>query len=466
MSTKPTTAPAWDSNSTNLTAPTAGHQANGWAVDEVPTSTEMNGWQQNVSSWAVFLNAMLTDGGAADINADVGNPAEATVLPIWKHRDYANNIRSLVDHNGFRMGQVTELDEVWNAAPVTIEVPMAQMLPSSASWVLGITAGWQIATNGSLSISLGGLVPPGALITSVAFDIQRGTASDVTTFDIFTNTQTTLVTSVQKGVTTGTGQSIVALFTAPSTGHGPYQMPPSGSSVDDVLMQVTASSVVSSFHLYGVALTYVMPPPGWSWTGATTDVVSATVGDQFAMVDPQSGLNQRGVQLLSTAVTNAGGSVLNSNYETYIDANCAYVTEYMVKPGVITDGSNHRQFLLGLQGSLGLLLGLYNDATETNWQLYVSGTKTDTGVAIVAATVYRFRLEIFGANVSSAGAGNAKIRVYLNGTKVVETNVAFTADKFRPYFQCSTTTTSGGPYDITIGRVRRAWNHLASGDNL
>src|SRR5262249_55716226 len=40
-------------------------------------------------------------------------PAETNMLPLIVNRDYRGNNRSLIDHNGYRMGQVSEIDENW-----------------------------------------------------------------------------------------------------------------------------------------------------------------------------------------------------------------------------------------------------------------------------------------------------------------------------------------------------------------
>lgn len=65
MSTKPTTLPTWDSGSVNLVAPTGGHQASGFAANEVPTSSEMNGLLQLIGKWAQYLNDGAFTGGAS-----------------------------------------------------------------------------------------------------------------------------------------------------------------------------------------------------------------------------------------------------------------------------------------------------------------------------------------------------------------------------------------------------------------
>lgn len=66
MATKPTNAATWDSNSTNLIAPTAGHKTDGFAVDEVPSSSEVNGQLKLLGEWT----AWLLDGDLGDLTFD------------------------------------------------------------------------------------------------------------------------------------------------------------------------------------------------------------------------------------------------------------------------------------------------------------------------------------------------------------------------------------------------------------
>lgn len=56
---RPTDPATWDSNDTNTVAVTGSHQSDGWAVDEVPTSSEMNEWQKLVGEWIAALTAEL-----------------------------------------------------------------------------------------------------------------------------------------------------------------------------------------------------------------------------------------------------------------------------------------------------------------------------------------------------------------------------------------------------------------------
>ena len=461
---KPTTVPVWDTTLANLIAPTAGHQSAGYANSEVPASNETNGQLNLQGQWHAFANALASNGGGAVANLDVGNTAEATTSPIIASRDYLQNIRSLTDHNGYRMGQVTEYDENWNSAPVIVQLPMASAVPISGTWVFTNNDWVTSSASAFLALSIGSLIPAGALITAINVHVNKTVSADVISCVLQSCNTGTITALLQKNTSAVSGSQTVAVMTSPTTGHGPLQLIAGGAAADDVQVQMGGATWTGVQTIYGIAVTYVMPPPGWSYTGATTNIVSATVGDSFAMVDAQSGLNQRGVQLLSVGNSVAGTSQLVSNFETYIDANCAYVIEFMLKTGTITDGSNHRSFFAGFSSSGGLSYGFSNTAAQTVWQLNAAASLTATAVTVAASTVYRMRLEIYGSNLNSSGS--AKFRGYINGVKVAEVNVTLTADKFQPYFFSATSAATGGPYDITIGRVRRAWNHLVAGDNL
>lgn len=77
MSTKPAALATWDSNGTNSTPPTGGHQLNGYAVNEIPTSTELNGWMSLQGGWSSFVNDIFTPGGPANGDMNIGNGAGA-----------------------------------------------------------------------------------------------------------------------------------------------------------------------------------------------------------------------------------------------------------------------------------------------------------------------------------------------------------------------------------------------------
>lgn len=62
LPTAPTTLFQWDTANTNtlVGGVTSGHQANGWAIDEIPTSTEENTLLANWSLWLQLLKAWYT----------------------------------------------------------------------------------------------------------------------------------------------------------------------------------------------------------------------------------------------------------------------------------------------------------------------------------------------------------------------------------------------------------------------
>jgi len=404
----------------------------------------------------------------------LANAAEASVGPINGNLDYLGNLRSLVDHNGYRMGQVTEMDERWDVGPVTASVPIFNALVSSGTWAYSTSGGWSNTASGVLLLSLDGLIPAGAIITNVVFSFSRGTTGDTNLFELIDGTGGSQIVATGKSVTSGTGLSTTDLMASPTSGFAVQEMGfVAGSTLANQFLRIT-TTITSSFNLWGVKVTYTLAPSNWVYSHATVGIAAPGGTDLLTLLDPQSGLNQRGAQLKGAAVSaTAGASQLAATNECFMDANSAYLMEWMCKTGTITDGSAHRMFAMGLgQLITGAAPGIsvYNDNTFANWQLrtiLTSTVTTDSGVAIAANTVYRFRLEVFGANVSSAGAGNVRVRLYINGVKVVDVTPATTGiGAIGPKFFAGTNGTTGGPYDITVGRVRRAWNHLLAADNL
>jgi hypothetical protein len=476
---KPSDTFRWANVGGSIVVPPSGKKDVGHVTAERPPAQYENYLKNGAYQWHNFVDAFFSNGGngngLAIGHTDLGNDAEATVTPIALHRDYVGNARSLVDHNGYRMGEVSELDEAWQSAPVTIQVPMGNFQSVGGTWSFTSNF-WQNTASGTLSCSLSDLVPPNAVITSIVWSFNKSTAGDTIGFDYQTYLNGTGTSRVFKSINTGTGNATTDQMVSPTSGQGPQQIGFGGvpaAACDDTVLQVSTTET-TTIKLFGCRITYVIPSPNWTYSQATLGASAS--GDAVSLVDPQSGLNQRGVRLVGAAISaNAGNSVLAGPWDAWLDDNLAYVAEFMVKTGTITDGSAHRLFRLGVQhnhaGALDWFAALYSDATFANWQLQVvdgaGTTNTDSGVAIAASTVYRVRIEIFGGSTSSAGAGHARIRLFLNGAKVADvTSNTFTADKIRSYFKVATSSATGGPYDVTIGRVRRCWNHLLAGDNL
>jgi len=469
---KPTDVARWANNGGAITVPSSGKQDVGWLTGERPPAQYKNWLANQAWRWHKFVDALFTDGGNSDGiaagNADQQNTAEANVVPLFKWRDYLGKIRSLVDHNGYRMGQVSEIDETWDLPVQTAQLPMSAFVPTGGTWGFGDF--WTCTVSGSLQCSLNQILPKGAVVTGILWSFSRTTASDVTTFDWHSSINGTATSRVAKTITTGTGNTTTDQMASPTTGQGPQQVGFGGNpaaAVDETVLQVSAT-VTTSLKVYGCTITYVVPPPRWTYTQSTLGASAA--GDSIIMNAPISGLNQRNVQLTAAAISSqAGSSKLTGLHEVQLDSDAAYAVEFMIKTGTITDGSNKRLFSAMLLRPGGDGVGLYNDNSQANWQYQriVGGTPTnvDTGVAIAASTVYRVRLEVYGTAVNSSGA--TRVRLYLNGALVADsTAVTLTADGYQLVFRAATNGTTGGPYDWRIGRVRRAWNHLLTADNL
>ena len=485
MGVKPTSVPTWATD-TNYTggveagtptkvAPTAGRQAEGWEPAAKPPAQEFKWRKKLVYLWTLFLNQLFTDGGGATGNLDVGVTAEANLVPLAKYRDYLTKIRSTVDHNGYRMGQVSELDEDWRSRPITVTHPISAGEASNGAFsfaVAGSEGLWRTPTASTVRFSLGTLIPQNAIITAVEVNYERGTAGDSTTIAILSDANGNVCAFTD---TTSTGSQTVNIIASATSGHGPLQHLDANGLAGGWSVIAVGTTVTVFLLVRRVRVTYLLPPVGWDWTQLTTNVPgTATTGDEIASVDPQSGFNHRAMKITGKAVTAiAGSSVLAGAFEAFHNSDCAYVLEFMLKTGTITDGTDKRLFAAGIQnnnaGALNRFVYFYTDETFANWQLRVVGSSTadtTTGVAVAAATVYRMRLEIYGSAVNSSG--NTKIRAFINGVLVVEVNSTTlpAADMIRPYFKVGTNGTTGGPYDCTIGRVRRVWNHLLTPDNL
>lgn len=426
---------------------------------------------------AVNFTGAVTMASSLGLTGQVAtkNFAETNVAPQVLNRDHLGNTRSVIDHNGYRMGQVSEISDDWCTGYITTSLPLAAANPVGGTWTFGDGLWGASGAFGSLVIPLDGSIPVGAIVTSILCKAVRSNATDVSSFFYTQKEPGNRLDLASKSITTGFGHITIDVLVSPTTGHGPLQLGgfhAFGGFPDMSFIQFD-SVHTSSAILEAIKVTYYLPPPGWTWTQATANASSSTPGDSLVPAEPSATINQRGVQLIGVADGISGSSVLTPQWETFFDKNCAYVLETMVATGTITDASAHRLFMVGVQnnngGAADRFVTLYNDNTFANWQLQVVGTSTvntDTGVAIAANTAYRLRLEMFGSAVNSSG--NVKIRLFINGAKVAEVTSATlpAADKIRPFLRAATNGTTGGPYDITIGRLRRVWNHLLTPDAL
>lgn len=477
MGAKPSTLPRWANVGGAIVVPSSGKLDVGWVSAERPPAQYLNWYQNLVYLWVVFLDAFFTNGGAATGAIDLGNAAEATITPLVTWRDYNQKRRAVIDHNGYRMGQVSEIDECWDLRPITVTLPLAAGIITAGAPTMPSKGQWKFtAASQEVTIPISGIVPEGALITNVVVYYVRTTGTDnfqmvVEVADIDTGDGT--ATSV--GLTTinsGTGAASVDLFAA----GGPFflAMGNPSTQLGHTSLRITTSAVTTADWITEVEVTYVVPPYGWTPKYTTTTLGTKIGGDQIAYVDPDANINQRSMKIIGQVLGGVTSSMeLFGPFECFHNSDCAYAMEFMLRTGTISDASNARLFAAGIQnnnaGALNRFIYLFNSGTTANWQLRVVGSSTadtDTGVAIAANTTYRVRLEIYGTSVNSSG--NTKIRLYINGTKVAEVNSSTlpAADMIRPYFKAGTTGGAGGPYDFRVGRVRRCWNHLLTSDNL
>lgn len=414
-----------------------------------------------------FTGAVTASGQVTSVAS-----AETSVAPLAVNRDFQSHNRSLVDHNGYRMGQVTEIDETWRRASTqTIQHSHASAVharvPNTISGGVDGGAGDVLilssATSGEpFSWDLNSL-RPGNTVTAIQVPVNRADAGNDFTVRFVDQTGTsgtTFVANVRSN--SGTGNSTLSLAGS--------LLPWTLAANHHVVMDVASSTAPGLATLFSSILTVIVDPEGWLWT--TTQ--NGSNGSRRQYLDPTADINQRQLQLIGLGSAQTGVMTLEA-YECFLNADVAYTMEWMMRTGTISDASNTRQFALGVQnnnaGAGNRFVYFFNQGTTANWQLRVQGSAgagdTDTGVAITANTVYRMRLEILGANVSSAGTGNFRVRGFINGNKVGDVVVSSlpTADLIRPYFLVGSVG-AGGPYDYSVGRVRRVWNHRASGDSL
>lgn len=397
---------------------------------------------------------------------------EATVTPTTVWRDWNLNRRALVDHNGYRMGQVSELAENWNVLNGTVLrtwafTPLAAQRVSGSGGGFGVAPDPQMLAINAVAQWVTFLAPPASgmyTVLSGAVTMSRTVGTDVVAFSLSSVRSLSDAVFATGSSTSGTGTAVTSLTVG---GNGFFHVLPSGT----IKFSANGTTVTGTNHISVIAVTVVVDPPGWEFVPTGLNQTTRTYEG------PTAEINQACVHLFSfgNLVGADVGALVTLSNECFLDANVCYVQEWIMRTGTITHAGNNRTLALGIQNNNGgggnRFVYFYNQNTQTNWQIRVVGsstTDTDTGVAIAANTNYRMRLEILGANVSSAGAGAFRIRGYINGTKVVDVvnSTLPTADMIRPYFHIGTTSNALGVYDYKLGAVRRAWNHLLNGDNL
>lgn len=100
---KPTLIP-WDTNDINILEPDLGHQANGWAHNEKPTSTNHNWLFQNIMLWLAYLDANVIYGQF------VQNIAAVTTVTVTHNLGRPHTVTVFDAANGF--GVIIQPDTV------------------------------------------------------------------------------------------------------------------------------------------------------------------------------------------------------------------------------------------------------------------------------------------------------------------------------------------------------------------
>lgn len=398
----------------------------------------------------------------------VAPSSETTYAPLLIGRDYAFHGRTHIDHNGYRMGQVSEKDEHWIVSTRTEHVPLPYVFVAGGG---GLSLGRTFSTtNDVMVVRLGDVVPDGATITSLQITYNSSVNTNQLSGEIDRTTLAGVQTTpVSRTVATAIGYNTFDIMVTPTAGHGPVNQTTVAGL--DLLLKAVSITPGKTVQIVDVQVTYVMDPTGWTWSGVTTESAAAN-GDSRSYQDPIAGFNQRHVQLVTTADgVVAGSTVLVSNYDVFAEAGTVYEKEWMLKTGTIDDASHGCEILLGFEfATAQRRVYMWFDNGSPNWQLGVlvgvGITLLDTGVAVAANTVYRVRLELSGTGANSSGL--VQTRLFINGALVAtsQRNDLPTSDKIRTILAMATGGNVGGPYDVRVGRLRKVWNHLQTQDAL
>lgn len=101
--------------SAEVTEPTSGKKDVGWEEAEEPPHDYMNWVHAKTYQWLEYLK----DGDFRGKHS-IRQVDETTYTPLLEARDPATGApRSNIDHNGFRMGQVTDFSEQWRTSGTT-----------------------------------------------------------------------------------------------------------------------------------------------------------------------------------------------------------------------------------------------------------------------------------------------------------------------------------------------------------
>lgn len=384
---KPVTVPTWDTNLTNTLPPDAGHITDGWDFSETPTSTVFNYLQNLYGAWLQYLNnGNLVGNHTIDGSLVVGN--QALVIPSTVFTADNTTETFTKTAHGFGTGY----------GPIRVSTTSA--LPT------GLTAGtdyWILVIDANtfhLSLSLADAFA--GYFVSISTN-GTGVQSLVSTVSTLKPTNTTVSAGLLVGgVTTANGPVVHKQSVSFLDSNGNKK-----NTVDRLGFVISRVADFSQTWL-------LTSPAGWTTgatgTGAALQRTTFNSGPVFGL-----GFNftNTGVGQNVSAVTSA--SVVDSS-----SANTLVVVEW----AVITTGFNTASTFSGSMGMNGngvssnLLVQMVTGTA--NWQLLVennAGTITtiNSGVPIVDGTVYRFRLELVGANQ----VGGARGTLYINNVRVV-----------------------------------------------
>lgn len=406
---------------------------------------------------------------------------DTDVVPLVTYRDAGARPRSLVDHSGYRMGQVSECDETWSSAR---SMPL-KIVPTGVARAEGTAGGWDgtglALTANDQQFGLAINVPEGAIITAVTMYGHAGDGTGVIAANLVSYTETGGTASIVNNNRSGSGNFSLAVGVSPASGSLPFTYNNEGglgsfAQNKALILNIALTGTVTSTHyVYQVEVDYLRMPAGWEAlvpSVASAGSVTATSSDAV--------LRQASLTMLSGVGSTHFAVVRPDKFNEYFDDNTAYVVEFMLRTGTVDDAS-HGAFirLCMVDDAFGSSqgYGFYWNHGVTNWQFAVESAMdlftpdsvtsgVDTGVAMVANTLWRIRIEFEGANVAGLTTGQVRLKGYINGTLVATiNNVAWTDTNLRPHV-CIMNTSTGGPYDMRLGRVRRVWNHQLSNDTL
>lgn len=462
----PTTLPALNTNNGSIATMHGLVNAALWMIGQAVWKGSKNFTPNAANNFGAFTAPTVGIDGLFD------DQSETTFTPITRWRDWQQNTRYLIDHQGLPGGQISVKDEHWVDRSDVFHVDTIAGYKIAGSPGTGTTAPFfvQLITTGDTWAVLINNITYGAIITSIVIWYVSGNAANTLTGALHVETLSTGAdtTQVSKTITTTGGAGVHTTFdvmSSPSSGHGPKLV----RNTEKLQLQLSCTIAGTPINVYDVQIAYVLPPMGWVPFLANIDAIAS--GDAISFDNPVSGLNQRNVHLTTVGNAVTGGqSQLNGPFEAWVDDDLAHGIEFMLRTGTVIDAANALTFSVVMNLSNGDHWGLLRGAGDTNWKLRLSDDANDqsidTGVAFASNTVYRVKIDYQGKNRNSSGA--ARTRLWINGSLVATATAlaAITAASAQIQILASTLVNPSGPYDVRVGRIHRAWNHLAAGDNV